>query len=330
MRRGLLGCGFANPAIRRHLSYIVRMSEPPTLAAPAAPGALAFRKMHGLGNDFVLLDLRIPGAALPEAPFVRALADRNTGVGFDQLIGILPGGGDAAAELRFWNADGSEAGACGNGTRCAADVLLRERDLGAIDLRTRSGLLRAERLASSEDGEEIALDLGRPRLEWREIPLAEPQSTVAFAAPRGAAGLVAQVSAVSMGNPHCILFLEDADRAPVAGAGPAIETDPLFPESVNVSFAQIRAPDRIRIRVWERGVGETRACGSAACATLVAAVRLGLAERSARIELNGGVLRVEWPGDNAGVRMKGPVSPVFEGVLDRDFVCRPRTETDSS
>ena len=141
---------------------------------------------------------------------MRALADRNTGVGFDQLIGILPGGGDAAAELRFWNADGSEAGACGNGTRCAADVLLRERDLGAIDLRTRSGLLRAERLASSEDGEEIALDLGRPRLEWREIPLAEPQSTVAFAAPRGAAGLVAQVSAVSMGNPHCILFLEDA------------------------------------------------------------------------------------------------------------------------
>lgn len=303
------------------------MTDPQTNAASVAR---AFRKMHGLGNDFVLLDLRSPGALLPEVPFVRALADRNTGVGFDQLIGILPGSSDATAELRFWNADGSEAGACGNGTRCAADILMREQDSATIDLRTRSGLLRAERRSAPGQGAEIALDLGRPRLEWREIPLAEPRNTLAFAAPPGAQGLATRASAVNMGNPHCVLFLEDVDRAPVSDAGPAIETDPMFPEGANVSFAQIQTPDRIRIRVWERGVGETRACGSAACATLVAAVRLGIAERRARMVLNGGVLRVDWPGGESGVRMTGPVSPVFEGVLDEGFGCRPRTDTETA
>ena len=295
------------------------MTEPPTSATASGPGLLAFRKMHGLGNDFVLLDLRNPGASLPQAPFVRALADRNTGVGFDQLIGILPGSCGADAELRFWNADGSEADACGNGTRCAADVLMSEAGKDAIGLRTGAGILQAERHPTPGGNGEIVLGLGPPRLKWQEIPLARPLDTRAFEAPVGAAGLTEQASAANMGNPHCILFVEDAERAPVAEVGPAIETDPLFPERANVSFAQVVAPDRIRLRVWERGVGETRACGSAACATLVAAVRLGIAGRSARIELNGGALQVDWPGDTLGVRMRGPVAPVFEGVLDLGF-----------
>ena len=295
------------------------MTDLSCLAASAGPGALAFRKMHGLGNDFVLLDLRHPGSALPEASWVRALADRNTGIGFDQLIGIRPGGSGAEAELLFWNSDGSEAGACGNGTRCAADILMQEQHTEAIALRTRAGILRAERQTASGGAVEIAVDFGPPRLDWQEIPLAEPRDTQAFETPGGAAGLAVHASAVNMGNPHCVLFLENVGRAPVVEVGPVIEADPLFPEGTNVSFAELRAPDRIRLRVWERGVGETRACGSAACATHVAAVRLGLAERSVRIELNGGTLHVDWPGDTLGVRMRGPVASVFEGLLDPGF-----------
>ena len=306
-------------AILRRLPYIARMTSLSSLAASAGPGVVAFRKMHGLGNDFVLLDLRHPGSALPEASWVRALADRNTGIGFDQLIGILPGGNGAEAELVFWNADGSEAGACGNGTRCAADILMQEQDTGSIALRTHAGILRVERHTARGDAGEIAVDFGPPRLDWQEIPLAEPRDTRAFETPGGAAGLAAQASAVNMGNPHCILFLENVERAPVAEVGPVVGTDPLFPEGTNVSFAELRAPDRIRLRVWERGVGETRACGSAACATHVAAVRLGLAGRSVRIELNGGTLHIDWAGDTLGVRMRGPVASVFEGMLDPGF-----------
>ena len=279
----------------------------------AATAPRVFRKMHGLGNDFVLLDLRPPGSSLPDPAWVRSIADRKTGIGFDQLVGILPGGNGADAELRFWNADGGEAGACGNGTRCAADLLLQERQ--RIALRTRAGLLHAGRIPGSDD---IAVDLGPPHLAWQEIPLAAACDTSAFPAPAGAAGLVDRASAVGLGNPHCVLLVADAEQAPVATAGPAVERDPLFPEGANVSFAEIRAPDHIRLRVWERGVGETRACGSAACATLVALRRLGLVGATARIELDGGDLTVRWPGRSGGVLLRGPVCPVFEGVLFED------------
>ncbi len=298
------------------------MTRLPSLPGAPAAQRLAFRKMHGLGNDFVLLDLRDGDASLPTADLVRALADRNAGVGFDQLVGILPGGREWDAELRFWNSDGSEAGACGNGTRCAADLLMRQEGTDSVALRTRAGILRGERHSPADGSPEIDVDLGPPQLAWREIPLAEPRDTKSFEAPPGAADVSATASAVGMGNPHCVLFVPDVRSAPVARAGPAVETDPLFPEGVNVSFAEVRDRDRIGLRVWERGVGETRACGSAACATLVAAVRLGLARRSARVELEGGTLQVAWPEDDAGVRMRGAVTSVFEGVLDPDFALR--------
>ena len=298
--------------------YSATMTEPSTTLAAPAPRGPSFRKMHGLGNDFVLLDLRRqPRAALPSAALVRALADRRTGVGFDQLIGILPAAGTADAVLRFWNADGSEAGACGNGTRCAAWILLQERNQTAITLRTPRGRLHAQ--GHNDCRDEITVDLGRPLLDWQDIPLSEPRDTRAFEAPAGAAEVAKTASAVSMGNPHCILFTTNPDRAPVARVGAALETDPLFPERVNVSFAEMRSRDRIRLRVWERGVGETRACASAACATLVAGVRLGLAERRAVIELAGGVLQVHWPKDDAPVSLRGPVASVFEGTLDPEF-----------
>jgi len=293
-----------------------------TTANPAAegrPARLAFRKMHGLGNDFLLLDLRAPGSAWPSPRLARALADRRTGVGCDQLVGILPGDRQAAAGLRFWNADGSEAGACGNGTRCAADLLFRETGARGLSLRTSAGLLHAERAEPQGCADEIRVDLGPPKLGWEDVPLAEQRDTRSFPAPTAARCLAERASAASMGNPHCILFVPDVDSVPVDEIGAAVAEDPLFPESVNVSFARVLAPDRIRLRVRERGSGETRACGSAACATLVAAVRLGLTDRDVRIEMNGGILRADWPDDAAGVRMQGPVAEVYEGVLADGF-----------
>jgi len=269
-----------------------------------------FLKMNGLGNDFVVVETRSAPFA-PTAEQVRAIADRRTGVGCDQLI-VLETAQDADARVRFWNADGEEVGACGNGTRCVGWLLMQASGKDEAVIETRAG-----RLTATRAGERlVTVDMGQPGLDWREIPLAAEHDTVALPlALYDHADLMAPPGCVSMGNPHVVFFVPDAEAAPVAEAGPAVERHPLFPEHVNVGFAQIKAPDRIRLRVWERGAGLTKACGTGACAALVAASRRGLVDRRAILELDGGELTIEWRPEDDQVIMTGPAQLDFAGTL---------------
>jgi diaminopimelate epimerase len=269
------------------------------------PG-LAFRKMHGLGNDFVVIDQRQREAALT-AELVRAIGDRRRGVGFDQLAEILPGG-NTTARLRFWNADGSQSAACGNATRCIADLLMAETGLAEITLAGDNGVLTARRRG---DGL-IEIDMGSPHLGWRDIPLAREADTEFLP-------VAGEPAACSMGNPHCTFFVDYVGAVPLAERGPAIERHELFPQRTNVQFVQVLSRDRARVRVWERGAGETLASGSSSCAVLVNAVRRGLMDRRAVMVLDGGELEMEWREDGH-VTMAGPVAYVFDGVLSPAFL----------
>lgn len=273
-----------------------------------------FRKMHGLGNDFVVLDARVapllnararPLALSPEA--TRAVGDRHRGVGFDQLITLEPAP-DADLFLRFHNADGSEAGACGNGTRCAASLVLTETGQDRISIRTVAGMLGAERLA---DGT-VRIDMGPPRLGWQEVPLAREMDTLHV--PMSAEG-VSDAACCSMGNPHATFFVEDLDALDIAHIGPLLEHDPLLPDRANIGFVQVLARDQLRLIVWERGAGLTLACGSGACAALVNARRRGLVDARCTVTLPGGDLVIEQRADGH-VLMSGPVATSFTGVLD--------------
>jgi len=271
------------------------------------PGAgLVFLKMHGAGNDFVIVDAR-RGADWVTADLARALGDRHRGVGFDQLAVIGPGAAEADATLTFWNADGSHAGACGNATRCIADLLMRE-GVAAPLMRAGNGLLTACRRA---DGL-VAVDMGPAHTGWREIPLAEPADTAALP-------IEGAPAATGMGNPHCTFFVEDLDAVDLAARGAAAERHPLFPERTNVQFVEVLAPDRVRAKVWERGVGPTLASGSSACAIAVAGARKGLTGRSLSVMLPGGTLEADWRADGH-VEMAGPVVQVFEGRLTPGFL----------
>jgi diaminopimelate epimerase len=273
---------------------------------------LAFTKMHGLGNDFVVVDARARPFA-PAVAQVRALADRRTGIGCDQLIVIEnPVSGLADAFMRIRNADGGEVAACGNATRCVAALLMREKGAKHAVIETAAGLLDAEMGGNGE----ISVDMGRVSFDWRDIPLAEAADTLHLGIE---AGPLRDPVAVNVGNPHAVFFVEDAERAPIELFGPMVERHPLFPERANVEAAQVLAPDRIRLRVWERGVGLTRACGTGACAAAVAAGRRGLAERRVTVALDGGSLRIDWLRDDH-VLMTGPVATSFTGVLDSSLV----------
>ncbi len=271
----------------------------------------AFVKMNGLGNDFVVVEARTQSFS-PSAAEVRRLADRKSGLGCDQLVAIEPSD-KADARIRFWNADGEVAGACGNASRCVAWLLMRDLGRDAVILETDGGLLQARRLGP----ELISVDMGQPGLDWSEIPLSRAMDTreidLSASLPPGAdLGLA---GCVSMGNPHVVFFVPDLAAMPVTTLGPLIEHDPLFPDAVNVGFAEIKARDHIRLRVWERGAGLTLACGTGSCAALVAASRRGLVDRSARLELDGGDLTIEWRTSDDHVIMTGPVEVEFEGVL---------------
>jgi len=270
-----------------------------------------FRKMHGLGNDFVVFDARERAVVLsPER--ARRLADRHFGIGCDTVVVAAPGSAAADARLIFYNADGGEIESCGNATRCIARLLMDERGLTRVKLDTKGGLLTCE-----DAGEGLVLaDMGPPGLAWNEIPLAQEVATDKFALPLD--GMSVTASAVSMGNPHCVLFVEDAAKAPVTSLGPRIETHPFFPKKVNVEFAQVKDRQTIRMRVWERGIGVTLACGTGACATLVAAVRRGLTDRKVAVELDGGTLLVDWRESIGHVLMTGPAKTVFTGEVDLD------------
>ena len=262
----------------------------------------AFAKMHGLGNDFVVIDERTAPVAMTET-MARAIADRKTGIGCDQLI--LIGTSDKAdVAMRIFNQDGSEVEACGNATRCVPLFVGRD-----VSIETKAGIL----LAGQSNGL-VSVDMSEPRFDWDRIPLAYAMDTATM--PVSWDDLPAP-SAVNIGNPHVIFFVDDLDAVDMARLGPIIETDPLFPARVNVNFAQIMAVDHIRLIVWERGAGFTRACGTGACATAVAALRRKLVTGPVTVTLPGGDLLIDWaPGGH--ISMIGPATHVFDGTLDFD------------
>lgn len=267
--------------------------------------AIGFMKMHGAGNDFVIIDSR-GREAVVTAALARALGDRHRGVGFDQLAEIRSA---TAADfaLEFWNSDGSRAGACGNATRCVCDVVMRESGRETVTLITERGLLRAARLA---DGR-VSVNMGHPQRDWAEVPLARAVDTLHLPLP-------GDPVAVGMGNPHCVFFVADVDAVDLAADGPVLEHDPLYPQRTNVEFASLLGPDHLRMRVWERGAGVTLACGSGTCATVVAAHLRGLTGRRVVVKVDGGVLEVDWRDD--GVWLTGPVAHVFDGQLTPAFL----------
>jgi diaminopimelate epimerase len=271
--------------------------------------ALHFSKMHGAGNDFVVLDLR-HGRPAPDARLARALGDRHTGVGFDQLLTIEDTtAAGCVARYRIWNQDGSAAQQCGNGARCVAAWLLRD---GAAQppvfrLDSPAGVVEVECLA---DGG-FELQLGVPDFRPARIPLKAVYEQAEYAA--NIAGATLRFGAVSMGNPHAVVVVDDLAATPVAPLATALQASGLFPDGVNVGFAQVLDRNHIRLRVFERGTGETLACGSGACAALAVLVRQGRSDRAARIELPGGMLDIAWLVDDAPVRMAGPAAFVFEG-----------------
>jgi diaminopimelate epimerase len=271
----------------------------------------AFLKMHGLGNDFVVFDARDNAIAMDGAK-AKAIADRHFGVGCDTVVLIRPGGAQADAGIVFFNADGSETESCFNATRCVARLLLDERGLARVKLSTKGGMLTC-----SDAGKGLVMvDMGLPKLEWQEVPVATQVDTVNF--PLDIGGMSLPVSAVSMGNPHCVVFVPDAAKAPLTQLGPKIETLPFFPNRTNVEFAQVLDQGRIRMRVWERGVGVTLACGTGACATAVAAIRRGLTGRKVELVLDGGSLSIEWREEDGHVLMTGPTAMPFRGRLELD------------
>ncbi len=270
-----------------------------------------FLKMNGLGNDFVVVEARSAPFA-PTGEEVRRIASRTRGIGCDQLVSIEPSSlGDA--RVRFWNADGDEVGACGNASRCVGWLLMEASGRDEAVLDTEGGLLVATRAGERR----VSVDMGAPRLAWDQIPLAEEMDTKGIELQVGPIDQphLHTPGCVSMGNPHVVFFGPDADAAPVREVGSLIERHPLFPEGVNVGFAEVVARDRIRLKVWERGAGLTRACGTGACGALVAWGGRGLTDRKATLVLDGGELEIEWREADGHVIMTGPLEIEFTGML---------------
>lgn len=299
MAHGVKGENAAAMAFSRFSEYWTSMS------ANSSYDGRSFLKMHGAGNDFVIIDSR-GQEALTRPALARALGDRHRGVGFDQLAEIRDSA-IADAALDFWNNDGSRAGACGNATRCVAHLLMEESGRQDLTLQTERGLLRAARLM---DGR-VSVNMGHPQLTWDQVPVSHEVDLQHLP-------LDGDPVAVGMGNPHCVFFVEDAETVDLMQLGPEVEHAPLFPHRTNVEVAHVLGPDRLRMRVWERGTGVTFACGSGACATAVAAHQRGLVGRRVILDLDGGTLEVDWRDD--GVWLTGPVALVFTGQLSASFL----------
>jgi diaminopimelate epimerase len=268
-----------------------------------------FWKMNGLGNDFVIVDLRHGRSRMTEEA-ARLIADRRQGIGCDQVITIEDRDGPF---MGVFNADGSEVGACGNAARCVGSLLMDESGDAGVAFETLSGLISAERAGAGR----VSVDMGAPKFHWRQIPLAEEVQDTRFVDIKLGPidnPVLWGPAAVNMGNPHCIFFVKDVAAHALERFGPLIENHPLFPERANVSIAEVRGRRYIRLRVWERGAGVTKACGTAACAAVVAANRRRLTDRKATVELDGGLLAIEWRDDDH-VIMTGPYEFEFEGVL---------------
>lgn len=276
-----------------------------------------FLKMHGLGNDFVVLDAR-EGVLDLTVPRRRAIADRRLGVGCDQLIVLEPPTErDADVFMRIYNPDGSEAQACGNATRCVASVLMDERKADDVTIQTIAGLLESQKVGKGANGlPVISVDMGLVRMDWREIPVATACDTKNM--PVGLGPLQDPVG-TNVGNPHATFFVDDLAAIPITELGPKLEHDPFFPERVNVGVAQIIGENRLQLRVWERGAGLTLACGSGACAAGVAAARRGLTGRKVDVVVEHGTLTIEWLRDDH-VSMTGGIAHAYRGELDRSLL----------
>jgi diaminopimelate epimerase len=281
-----------------------------THAQPQSTG-LQFRKMHGLGNDVVVLDVRSRDLMLTPKS-ARAIADRRRGIGCDQIMIIERprNGGDAYIAIR--NSDGGVVESCGNGFRCVASVLMDETGKEKITMETLAGPVIATRAPNGH----FSIDMGPARTAWNEIPLAKESDTLNLGIGEG---LMQNPVGVNMGNPHAVFFVPDAEAVDLAAVGPKLEHHPLFPQRTNVEAVEVLARDHIRMRVWERGVGITQACGTGACAAAVAAARRGLTDRKVTVTLDGGDLEIEWR-DDGHVIMTGPVAESFVGTLDRSLL----------
>lgn len=284
-----------------------RTYNPPMPLAQPQSASLGFRKMHGLGNDFVVLDgRRTPVRFTPES--ASAIANRRTGVGCDQILIVekARNGGDAFMAIR--NSDGGEVQSCGNGSRAVARVLFEETGKDKVTIETLAGPVIAWRTADSQ----FAVDMGPAQTDWRRIPLAQENDTLHLGIGEGP---LQDPVGVNMGNPHAVFFVRDVNAIDLAALGPKIEHHPLFPERINVEAVQVIDRGRLRMRVWERGAGITLACGTGACATVVAAARRGIADRTAVVTLDGGDLHISWR-DDGHVVMTGPAEESFRGTLD--------------
>ena len=271
-----------------------------------------FTKMHGVGNDFVVFDAPADESLLAPAR-LRDLADRRTGIGFDQALVLgKPKRADTAVFYRIFNADGDEVEQCGNGARCIA-ALLHHRGLtrdGAVALDGPAGVVHAR----VTQGERVSVDMGVPNFDPRALPFEAPREMDPYLLE--VAGATLQIGAVSMGNPHAVLAVADVDRAPVATLGEKIEHHPRFPKRVNAGFLQILARDQVRLRVYERGAGETRSCGTGACAAVAVGRRRGLLEAQVRVSTHGGELQVDWEGPGKNIWLTGPTQISFQGHVE--------------
>ena len=279
----------------------------------------SFLKMHGLGNDFAIFDARVFPIPLTAA-IARAIADRKRGIGCDQVIVMEKTRNGAAAFMRIFNADGGEVESCGNAARCVAWLLMAERETSSIEIATAGGPL----VCTTGGPDNVTVDMGPPRTDWREIPMAQAVDTTNFDLPVPGfhEDYLHHAAAVSMGNQHCVLFVDDAETAPVSELGAAIEHHPWFPYRTNVEFAARCSDDHLRMRVWERGAGITLACGTGACAAAVAANLRGLTARQVHVTLDGGDLFIDWRNEDDHVLMTGPVRFSFAGEADLDALVR--------
>jgi diaminopimelate epimerase len=278
---------------------------------------IRFRKMNGLGNDFVVLDARIHALAL-SADAIRAIADRKDGIGCDQVVALEPSR-KADLFMRIWNADGGEVGACGNAARCVAALVADERGTNQVSIETGSGVIGAS--VNADGG--VTIDMGMPRFAWNEIPLAKPfddTRTIAIGPLEDPA--LRSPSAVNVGNPHCLFFVDNVEGHDLARIGPKLEHDKLFPERANISLVQILNRSHLKLRTWERGAGLTRACGTAACAACVAAQRRELSGRKVTVSLPGGDLVIEWRESDGHILMTGPYALDSEGTLPAELLQR--------
>ena len=266
---------------------------------------ISFLKMHGLGNDFVIIDSRHKRINLT-ADIIRKLGDRNFGVGFDQL-GIIQNSEVSDAHLTFFNSDGSISATCGNATRCIANFLMLETKKDKVDLSTDHISLQASR---EIDGS-VSVNMGLPEIHWQKIPLLKEVDTLFLPIP-------GQPTATSMGNPHCSFFVDNLDQVKIEAEGAKIENHPLFPQKTNVQFVSVISRDRLRVRVWERGVGVTKASGSSACAVVAASVRRKITGNQVHVDLDGGAMVVNYKDD--GIWMNGPTMHVFDGQLSTQFL----------